>query len=76
MPAPPRPAADDDYDIQWDPEAMRKYGGNWVVAVGRDVIAFGKDPKAAREEAAAKLGVEAASLTAVAVCTPDTAWLP
>ena len=72
----PIPTEDPDYDVQWDPEAMRKYGGNWVVVVGREVIAADPDPDQARRIAAAKLGIEPQGIIVTAVSTPEQAWLP
>lgn len=60
-----------DPDLQFDPRVMQRFGGNWVVANGREVIAAGPDPAQVRAEAGQKLGVDPARLVAIAISTPE-----
>jgi len=63
----PAPVADP--DLQFDPQVMQRFGGNWVVAHGREVIAADPDPVKVRVEAGRKLGIDPDRLVAIAVST-------
>lgn len=59
-----------------DPALYMKYGGEFVAAADREIIAHGSDPDAVGREAAAKLGVaeSAVSVWWMATVAERIAW--
>ena len=59
---------------QHDPQIGVDYAGQWVVAIGKKVVASGPDPDTARAAAAARLNRDPRSLMACSISHPNE-WM-
>jgi hypothetical protein len=62
-------------DAHWaqnDPEVERQFGGQWVVAHNRTIVAHGTDVDTVRREAAERLGCPPETLIVTAVFDPGS----
>jgi hypothetical protein len=57
---------------QSDAGVIDLFGGEWVAAINRTVVAHGSDPMAVRHAAAEKFGVDVGAVVVAAITAPET----